>query len=48
MAPVIAIRIGQVRVGLVQRDPLVARKLGIKAHRLGVLLLLAANLLISR
>jgi len=48
LAPVIAIRIGQVRVGLVQRNPLVARKLGIKAHRLGVVLVLAANLLITR
>lgn len=48
LAPVIAIRIGQIRVGLVQRNPLVARKLGIKAHRLGVVLVLAADLLISR
>jgi 1,4-dihydroxy-2-naphthoate octaprenyltransferase len=48
LAPVIAIRIGQVRIGLLRRNPLVARKLGIKAHRLGVVLVLVANLLITR
>lgn len=47
LAPVVALRIGQVRVGLMQQNPLVARKLGIKAHRLGVVLVLAANLLIT-
>jgi hypothetical protein len=42
---VLAVRARQAQVGLVRDNPLVARKLGVKAHRLGVVLVLVATLL---
>lgn len=48
LAPVFAIRFKQLRVGLAEANPLAARKLGIQAHRLGVVVLLAANLTLLR
>lgn len=48
LAPVIALRAHQLRTGLLRGQVLVARKLGGQAHRLGVVLLLAANLLAVR
>lgn len=47
LAPVLALRAYQLSQGLVAGSPLAARKLGIQIHRLGVVLLLAANLLIT-
>ncbi|MFF5258465.1 UbiA family prenyltransferase [Actinomadura viridis] len=47
LAPVLWVRARQVRTGLAAGDPLTARKLGIKAHRLGVVVLLAANLVLA-
>ncbi|MBW1598580.1 UbiA family prenyltransferase [Streptomyces sp. JJ38] len=43
LLPVFALRARQARAGLGERNVLVARILGIKIHRLGVLLLLVAN-----
>ncbi|AWZ04266.1 MULTISPECIES: UbiA family prenyltransferase [unclassified Streptomyces] len=48
LAPVIALRVHQLRTGLLKGQVLVARKLGGQAHRLGVALLLVANLLAVR
>jgi 1,4-dihydroxy-2-naphthoate octaprenyltransferase len=48
LVPLFAVRAGQMRAGLVRGDPLGARKIGIHAHRLGVVLLLAANLIAAR
>jgi 1,4-dihydroxy-2-naphthoate octaprenyltransferase len=48
LVPVLAIRARQAHSGLVAGRPLVARKLGIQAHRAGVVLLLVANFLITR
>lgn len=45
LLPVLAVRARQVQVGLVQDNVLAARKLGVKAHRLGVLCVLVATLL---
>lgn len=45
LLPLVALRVRQLHAGLVLGDPLTARKTGIKAHRLGVVLLLAANLI---
>jgi 1,4-dihydroxy-2-naphthoate polyprenyltransferase len=46
LIPVLCLRVRQLRTGLLRDNPLVARKLGIKIHRLGVVLLLAANVAI--
>lgn len=48
LLPVLAVRANQVRTGLLQDNPLGARKLGVKAHRLGVVVVLAATLLAVR
>ena len=48
LLPVLAVRVVQARTGLAQDNPLGARKLGVKAHRLGVLVVLAATLLAVR
>ena len=48
LLPVLALRAGQVRAGLLQDNPLGARKLGVKAHRLGVVVVLLATLLAVR
>jgi len=48
LLPVLAVRARQVQVGLVRDNPLAARKLGVTAHRLGVLVILAATLLAVR
>lgn len=45
LLPVLAVRARQVQVGLIRDNPLGARKLGVKAHRLGVVVVLAATLL---
>ncbi len=45
LLPVVVLRVRQMRAGLSQGDPLTARRIGIRAHRLGVVLLLAANLI---
>ena len=45
LLPVLAVRANQARTGLRQDNPLGARKLGVKAHRLGVVVVLVANLL---
>ena len=45
LLPVLAVRGRQVQVGLLLDNPLAARKLGVKAHRLGVLVVLVATLL---
>jgi 1,4-dihydroxy-2-naphthoate polyprenyltransferase len=45
---VLGVRAQQVRTGLVQDNPLAARKLGVKAHRLGVVVVLVATLLAIR
>lgn len=45
LLPVLAVRARQVQVGLVRDNPLAARKLGVQAHRLGVLVVLVATLL---
>ncbi|WP_326795649.1 UbiA family prenyltransferase [Streptomyces sp. NBC_01808] len=44
LAPLVAVRVVQVATGLVRNDPLKARKLGGQAHRLGVVLIIVANL----
>ncbi|HEY0535576.1 MAG TPA: UbiA family prenyltransferase [Actinoplanes sp.] len=46
LLPVLALRVRQVNAGLVRNQPLAARKLGITAHRTGVVVLVAANLLV--
>lgn len=43
--PLAVLRISQMRAGLLRGDPLTARKRGIQAHRLGVVLLIVANLI---
>ncbi len=48
LLPVLAVRAAQARTGLWQDNPLGARKLGVKAHRLGVLVVLVATLLAVR
>jgi 1,4-dihydroxy-2-naphthoate octaprenyltransferase len=48
LLPVLAVRANQARTGLRQDNPLGARKLGVRAHRLGVLMVLAATLLAVR
>jgi 1,4-dihydroxy-2-naphthoate polyprenyltransferase len=45
LSPVVALRLRQLDAGLRKGAPLVARKFGGQAHRLGVVLLLAANLI---
>lgn len=45
LLPVLAVRGRQVLLGLVRDQPLAARKVGVTAHRLGVLVVLAATLL---
>jgi 1,4-dihydroxy-2-naphthoate octaprenyltransferase len=45
LLPVLAVRARQAQVGLVRDNPLAARKLGVRAHRLGVVVVLAATLL---
>jgi 1,4-dihydroxy-2-naphthoate octaprenyltransferase len=47
LVPVLWVRARQVAAGLADGNPLQARKLGIKAHRLGVVVLLAANVAVS-
>lgn len=46
LAPVVALRLKQLNAGLLLGDALVARKLGVHIHRLGVAALLVANLLV--
>lgn len=48
LLPVLAVRAVQARTGLAQDNVLGARKLGVKAHRLGVLVVLVATLLAVR
>ena len=48
LLPVLWLRARQARTGLRQDNPLGARKLGVKAHRLGVVMVLAATLLAVR
>jgi 1,4-dihydroxy-2-naphthoate octaprenyltransferase len=48
LLPVLWLRVRQARTGLWQDNPLGARKLGVKAHRLGVVVVLAATLLAIR
>jgi 1,4-dihydroxy-2-naphthoate octaprenyltransferase len=48
LLPVLAVRANQARTGLLQDNPLGARKLGVKAHRLGVVMVLVATLLAVR
>ena len=48
MVPVLVMRARQVRAGLGQNNALLARKLGVDTHRLGVAALLIANLLVIR
>lgn len=48
LLPVLAVRANQARTGLLQGNPLGARKLGVKAHRLGVVVVLVATLLAVR
>jgi 1,4-dihydroxy-2-naphthoate polyprenyltransferase len=45
LAPLAVVRAMQMRAGLLHGDALTARKIGIQAHRLGVVLLLTANLI---
>ena len=45
LLPVLAVRARQAQVGLLRDNPLAARKLGVKAHRLGVVMVLVATLL---
>jgi 1,4-dihydroxy-2-naphthoate octaprenyltransferase len=45
LLPLATLRVLQVRAGLLRGDPLTARKTGMQAHRLGVVLLAAANLI---
>ncbi|GLW66962.1 hypothetical protein Arub01_52060 [Actinomadura rubrobrunea] len=47
MTPVLGLRARQVHTGLVRRDPLTARRLGIRVHRWGVVAILAANLVLG-
>jgi 1,4-dihydroxy-2-naphthoate octaprenyltransferase len=48
MVPVLVMRARQLRAGLGQNNALLARKLGVDTHRLGVAALLIANLLVIR
>ncbi|MHC0430239.1 UbiA family prenyltransferase [Streptomyces sp. O3] len=46
LVPVLAMRARQINSGLLRGNPLLARKLGVDIHRLGVAALLVANLLV--
>jgi 1,4-dihydroxy-2-naphthoate octaprenyltransferase len=48
MVPVLVMRARQLRAGLGQNNALLARKLGVDTHRIGVAALLIANLLVIR